>query len=183
MGGGSDIRLGSVQPSSAFARSRIWVCGVLTLLTCLVQGGATAATRTATLAPTITIRATCTVTSAGLNFGAVTNLAANLNVNATLTVRCTNATPYAVGLGAGLNSAAVTTRKMKYALGAQTVNYSIFRNAARTLNWGQTVGTDTVAGTGNGANQNLTARGQIPGPQIVPHTGGYNDTVQMIVTY
>lgn len=116
-----------------------------------------------------------------MNFGNVPNLTAAHTANAVITIRCTNGTPYTVGMGPGLNSASVTTRKMKYALGAQTINYSIFRNAGLTQNWGNTTG-NVVVGTGNGANRNITARGQIP-VQAVPHTGGYSDTVQVVLTY
>lgn len=146
-------------------------------------GTAEAATALGNLAARVVVQATCAVTSPGLNFGPRISLAANINVNARITVTCTNTIPYAVGLGAGLYGGSVTTRKMQYALGAQTINYAIYRNAARTLNWGNTVGADTVAGTGSGAAQNLTARGRIPGPQVIPHAGGYADTVQITVTY
>lgn len=142
-----------------------------------------AATQTGNVAVAVTIRATCTVATTAISFGVVPNLNANRQANGVVTVRCTNTVPYAIGLGSGLYGASVTTRKLKHIIGAQIVNYNIFRNAARTLNWGNTVGTDTVAGTGNGAAQNVTVRGRIPGPQVVTSLGTYNDTVQVVVTY
>jgi spore coat protein U-like protein len=51
-----------------------------------------------------------------------------------------------------------------------------------STNWGNTVGTDTVAGTGNGAAQALTVYGQIAaGLYVTP--GSYTDTITATVTY
>ena len=51
-----------------------------------------------------------------------------------------------------------------------------------TVVWGNTVGTDTVAGTGNGASQAYTIRGRVP-IQTTPAPGAYADTVTVTVTY
>jgi len=48
--------------------------------------------------------------------------------------------------------------------------------------WGNTVGTNTVAGTGNGASQSYTIYGQVP-PQNTPTPAVYTDTVTVTVTY
>lgn len=45
-----------------------------------------------------------------------------------------------------------------------------------------TIGTDTLAGTGNGNVQNLTVYGRVP-PQATPAAGVYTDTVAITVTY
>jgi spore coat protein U-like protein len=62
------------------------------------------------------------------------------------------------------------------------LNYELFRDSARTLNWGNTIGTDTVAGTGNGLAQTLTVYGRILGSQLVA-PGAYTDTVTATLTY
>ena len=67
-------------------------------------------------------------------------------------------------------------------LGAATVSYSMYSNAGRTTNWGNTVGTDTVAATGNGAAQSYTVYGRVP-PQTTPAPGTYTDTITATVTY
>ena len=64
--------------------------------------------------------------------------------------------------------------------GATPVNYALYRDASRTLNWGNTVGTDTVSGSGNGTAQTLTVYGRVPA-QTTPAAGVYNDSVT--VTY
>jgi spore coat protein U-like protein len=66
--------------------------------------------------------------------------------------------------------------------GAATVSYSLYSNAARTTNWGNTVGTDTVAGTGTGSNQSYTVYGSVPA-QTTPAPATYTDTITVTVTY
>ncbi len=65
----------------------------------------------------------------------------------------------------------------------------LFTDAARTTNWGQTIGTDTVTGTGAGfavANAvALNVYGRVPDTvanQSVP-AGNYTDTVTVTVTW
>lgn len=141
-----------------------------------------AATATGTLNLSITISATCSVVSAtAINFGTMSAIAANVDQTSTLTVNCSSTTPYNVGLGVGGGTGAtVAVRKMTS--GANTVNYTLYRDAARTLVWGQTIGTDTTTGTGTGANQTLTIYGRVPA-QTVPPPGTYSDTVTVTVTY
>jgi spore coat protein U-like protein len=66
--------------------------------------------------------------------------------------------------------------------GGAVLNYSMFSNSAMTANWGQTVGTDTVSGTGNGLPQALAAYGLGPAGQSVS-PGSYNDTITATITY
>ena len=140
------------------------------------------ATATGNIGVSITITATCTVgTSTAVAFGSQGLLNSAINNTGALSVQCTNTTPYNVGLDpGGATGATVTTRKMTN--GAATVSYSLYRDSGRTLNWGQTVGTDTLAGTGNGAAQSITVYGQVPS-QTTPAPGAYSDTVNVTVTY
>ena len=99
----------------------------------------------------------------------------------TLSVTCTNTTPYNIGLSAGLaTGATVTTRKMTGPASA-TLNYALFSNAARTVNWGNTVGTDTVSSTGNGIAQLSSVFGRLAVGQFV-RPGAYSDTIIVTVT-
>jgi spore coat protein U-like protein len=66
--------------------------------------------------------------------------------------------------------------------GAFLLNYGLFTDATRTTNWGETVGTDTVSGTGTGATQIVTVYGRIPATQNVG-IGGYVDTITATVTF
>jgi spore coat protein U-like protein len=150
----------------------------------LPNTGASAATATSSFTVQVTIAASCTVVSAALlNFGgSVGVLTANLDVSTTLQVQCTNTTPYNVGLDKGANGASVTSRLMKGGPSNETIAYSLYRDSAHTLNWGVTIGTDTQAGTGNGAPQTYTVYGRI-GQQNTPTPGLYTDTITITVTY
>lgn len=156
----------------------------LTLLLFAVLGApANAATATGSFQVQITIQATCILVSAtNLNFGTNGVLSAVVNQTSTINVQCTNTTPYNIGLDAGVNGGSVTTRQMKGGPTNQLINYSLFSNAGMTQNWGQTIGTDTVAATGNGAAQAFTVFGQVPA-QTTPSPGLYTDTITVTVTY
>jgi spore coat protein U-like protein len=67
-------------------------------------------------------------------------------------------------------------------VGTEVINYSLYSDSGRTTNWGNTVGTDTVAATGNGSAQAYTVYGRIP-PQTTPAPGTYTDTITVTVTY
>jgi spore coat protein U-like protein len=137
---------------------------------------------TANLNVSLSITATCTVTGGALAFGTTGLLTALLPSTGTLTVTCTNTTPYTVGLNQGLTGASVTTRQLHSPTTSANVNYSLYSDSGRTLNWGNTVGT-WVSGTGAGSAQTLTVYGLIP-LQVTPAPAtDYADTVTITVTY
>lgn len=156
----------------------------LVAVACLLSsaGASIAATTTSTFSVQVAIAASCTINSAStLNFGSQGVLIANVDQSSTVAVQCTNTTPYNVGLDAGTGSGAtVAVRKMTS--GANTVSYSLYTDAGRTTVWGETIGTDTVAATGNGASQSYTVYGRIA-PQTTPAPGNYSDTITVTVTY
>jgi spore coat protein U-like protein len=141
---------------------------------------AIAATTTTTFAVTATVQATCIVSATPMAFGTYTGLLAS--ATSTVSVTCTNTTPYNVGLNAGLaTGATVATRKMT-GPGSALLGYDLFSDSARTVNWGQTIGTDTVPGTGNGSAQALTVYGLVAAGQYLA-PGAYTDTITATVTY
>ena len=73
-----------------------------------------------------------------------------------------------------------TTRRMRSA-GGQFVSYELYRDSPRNQRWGNTLATDTLAGTGSGNAQSLTVYGRVA-PQA-PTVGTYNDTITVTVTY
>jgi len=159
-----------------------WAAALAACLLAASGDSLDAATSTATMTVQMTITATCTVNSAStLNFGTQGVLAVNVDQTSTIQLTCTNTTPYNVGLDAGTGTGAtVATRKMTS--GANTVNYTLYSNSGRTTVWGNTVGTDTVAATGNGSAQSYTVYGRVP-PQAAPAPGTYTDTITVTVTY
>ena len=140
---------------------------------------ALAATDTATLTVTASVAAVCNVQSATLAFGAYDPAAADLDATTAIDLTCTPGTTYDIGLDGG-GSANVLARQM--ANGGATLDYSMYQDASRTTNWGDTVGTDTVSGTGGGGVQTHTVYGRIPTGQFVA-TGAYSDTVTITVTF
>jgi spore coat protein U-like protein len=124
--------------------------------------------------------ATCRVTAADLNFGSVSNLTGNHDANGSASVTCTNQSPYRVLLSNGLTGTGPTNRKMT--LGANSVTYGLYRDAGRTLPWGNTSGVDSLSGTGSGFAQTIDIYGRVP-PQSVPPPGAYQDTIVMTVEY
>ena len=150
------------------------------LLSSLPLASLQAATTTATFTVTATVQTTCSITANNLNFGAYAGV--QLDAATSLTATCSNGVPYTVGLSAGTSvGATVTTRKMK-GPGTDLLGYSLFRDAARTANWGVTIGTDTVAGTGVGTAQTLTVYGRIPASQFIA-PGSYADTITATLTF
>lgn len=141
-----------------------------------------AATASTSFAVTATVNASCSISANPLAFGGYDPFSASPNdALTTLSATCTATTPYTVGLNAGTGSGAtVATRKMTSS--SNTLNYSLYQDAARTTVWGSTIGTDTVAGTGIGTAQSLTVYGRIPASQNVP-AGNYNDTIIVTITY
>jgi spore coat protein U domain-containing protein, fimbrial subunit CupE1/2/3/6 len=115
----------------------------------------------------------CALVMTSLNFGAYTS--AQLNGSATGRVTCAGAweIPMDAGTGAG---ATETTRKMTGPFGT-TLNYSLFRDSARTQNWGNTTTTE-MTGTGNA---NVTVYGRIAASQFVI-SGTYTDTIHTATT-
>jgi spore coat protein U-like protein len=162
-------------------RFRLAVAGATVCLLSLVSS-ASASTTTSTFTTQVTLAATCVINSAStLNFGTQGVLAANVPGTSTIAVQCTDTTPYNIGLDVGLGTGAtVAVRKMTS--GGATVNYSLYSDSAHTTVWGNTVSTDTVAASANGASQNYTVYGLVP-PQTTPAPGTYTDTVTVTVTY
>jgi spore coat protein U-like protein len=107
----------------------------------------------------------------------------------TVVVRCTriggaNSANVTVQIGPG-QWGGVPARQMRS--GANPMNYNLYRDAARTLVWGQTAGVDAltlnVGPISNGASldANFTIYGRIPALQNVP-AGTYTDSVQLTVS-
>lgn len=146
------------------------------------SSGAEAATATGSFNVQVTIQATCAIDNATtLDFGTQGVLAANIDQTSAITITCTNTTPYNIGLDQGLNGTSVTNRDMK-AAGPALISYSLYSDVGRSVNWGNTVGVDTLASTGTCSAQVFTVYGRIP-PQPSPPPGVYTDTITITVTF
>jgi spore coat protein U-like protein len=149
----------------------------------LVPGLASAQTATTQFNVQITIAGECQINSAeNLNFGNAGVLGANVDATGDIEVLCTTSTPFDLGLDEGTGTGASVGTRLMTGPGAATIQYALYRNAARTVLWGETVGVDTLAGTGTGAAQTFTVYGRVP-PQPAPAPGTYTDTVTVTLTY
>ncbi|HJW42557.1 MAG TPA: spore coat U domain-containing protein [Rhizomicrobium sp.] len=136
---------------------------------------------TTTFTATATVTTNCTVSATTLGFGSVGLLTSNVDVTNSVSVTCTNGTPYNIGLSAGSGTGATVANRLMTNSGT-TVGYTIYSNSGRTTVWGNTVGTDTVSGTGTGTAQSITAYGRVPA-QTTPKPQSYSDTLVATVTY
>lgn len=140
-----------------------------------------AKTATANSSVTATVLSSCNVNSTNINFGSLSVLAANTDAQGTLSIQCSSTLPYTVSLNGG-NSGATDPTQRKLTSGANNILYGLYRDAARSLPWGSTVGTNTTSGTGSGVTQAQTVYGRIA-PQTTPAPATYTDSIVVTVGY
>jgi spore coat protein U-like protein len=162
----------------------VTLCAIGVLGVDLHAHRAIAATATGNFQVRITIQESCIIvgTPSPLDFGNQNVLAANVDATTTLTVQCTTSTPYNIGLNAGTGAGATIAVRKMTGPGAATVDYSLYQDSPRTVLWGDVIGTNAQAGTGNGSPQAYTVYGRVP-PQLTPASGLYTDTITVTVTY
>lgn len=140
----------------------------------------TVSSATASFTVTAVVQPTCTIAANLLAFGTYSGLL--INSTSTLSVTCTKTTTYNVGLSAGVAIGATVTNRGMTGPSATLLHYKLFSNSGLTTNWGNTVGTDTLAGTGSGVLQPLSVYGQVSAGQYV-RPGSYTDTITATITY
>lgn len=123
----------------------------------------------------------CTVVANNLDFGILSVLSSNNDAATTMSVTCTSGASYQVGLNGGLTGATDPSQR-KMSFGANQITYGLYQDAGRTQPWGDTLGTNTVTGTGTGSAQNISVYGRVPA-QTTPQAGAYSDTIVVTVTY
>lgn len=133
---------------------------------------------------TITITSTCSIdtpAATDVAFGPNPSTATNIDAAGQLNVNCTPGTDYDIALDEGLNAAGGGISARAMANGADLVPYQLYQDAARSVVWGNTLNTDTLAGTGTGTVQALPVYGRVPSAGFPAAT--YTDTVTATVTY
>lgn len=133
-----------------------------------------------------TVIKACTVTASNLNFGTVDRITnpGNIDAQSSVNVTCTYNTPYTVGLtpsNNASNGSGVMNPTGGIPSNSDTVPYGLYRDAARSNQWGNQTGTNTVAGTGGGSSQQITVYGRVPNINYRPDS--YLDTVTVRVNY
>ena len=144
-----------------------------------LASAASAGSATANLGVSASIAATCTISTSAVAFGAFAGT--QVDATGTVTANCITGTAWTIGLGTGTGTGATTSNR-KMTSGANTLGYQLFSDSTRTTNWGNAIGTDTLAGTGTGASQNQTVYGRIP-TGSVPAAGSYSDTVVATINF
>lgn len=151
--------------------------GLLSLLNCNLLTG----TSSTTFDVTASVAPNCSVSASNLSFGTLGILNTVADGATTVSPVCTNGTPYTIGLNGGLSSATdPTQRKMTKA--TEFILYGLYRDPARTQPFGDTIGVDTISGTGSGLPQSVPVYGRIS-PQTTPSSGVYNDTIVVTLTF
>ncbi len=143
-----------------------------------------AGTASGTLSVTASVASVCIIGGATLGFGVYNPTAAvATTATTTVTLTCSLGTLYNIGMSAGAGANATTTLRVMTATGG-TLGYRLFRDVGLTLNWGNTVGTDTLSGTSSATSliNTINIYGQIPAGEAAA-IGSYTDTVTMTVTY
>lgn len=129
-----------------------------------------------------TLDASCNVSSGNVGFGSVGALSANVDATGSVSVQCTNTTPYRISLNWGLGAGAGPLSRRMTGPSSNVVAYTIYRDAGRTQEWGNTLGTTTVDSTGTGSTQTHTGYARVA-PQTTPPAGSYSDTIIATVNY
>lgn len=147
------------------------------LASVLAPGSALAATASASFAVTVTVQASCQVSTPATTFG--TYATAGANAISALSVACTMPTPYSVSRSAGLAANAIgrTTGSVPALLGDAQLT-----NSARFINLGRMAGANPVAGSGYEFSQPHAVSGLTAGARFVA-PGAYADTITVTVSY
>lgn len=149
-----------------------------TLTVAVKRGGNTLASASASISGTVA--AICSVSAGTLGFGSYSGQ--EVNASAAISVNCSNGASYQVGMSGGASQSG-SSRRMAGPAGA-LLAYELYRDAARTLPWGDGSAQlgGRLGGTGSGAVQSLTVHGRIPAAQT-PAAGSYSDSVVVTVEY
>ena len=134
---------------------------------------------TYTLDATIEIPDQCRITANDLDFGTQSTPLAQTDSNTFIDVRCTNESPFSVGLNDGLHASGGSRRMSD---GSNFVSYGLFQDAARSVDWDNTTNRKNDVGLGTGTSIMMTVYGRIPAaPLAIP--GDYTDTITVDVQF
>ena len=151
----------------------------------LISIPAFAGSATANLNVSASVAAVCTISTAPVAFGAydpvVANAATDLNGTGTVTVACTKGASATIDLGNG-NNLSGGSRRMSS--GSDFLNYSLYKDAARTQVWGTGLagGTTYTYNSASKTATNVTVYGKVPQAQDVT-VGAYSDVVLATINY
>ena len=132
---------------------------------------------TAELTVSAEVSEVCNVTTSPVAFGVIdVTTAGNVDATGGFSVICTSGTAWTAAASAGLGTGASTAAR-KMADGANLLNYSLFTDSDRSVNF------VSATGTGSGAAQPNTIYGRVPSGQSGVPAGSYADSVTISLTY
>jgi len=167
-------------------RTRFIHAGLLLGLASMIPSSESdAGTVTTTFQVTANVDASCSIFASDLAFGSYNeNAVSPLDSQSNVSVDCTNGSNWDLGLDKGLHGASVSARAMANNFSSSVhMNYSLFQDPARTVNWGDTPGVDTITGTGTGVADTIGVYGRVPEGQTTVTAGGYADTITATLTF
>jgi len=152
-------------------------------LWCCCISPAFSAVYTTSMLVSVNVMPGCILTATPLVFGFYSPYAATSTKSISrLKVLCTLNTPYNIALDQGSGQLASTQLRTMTGPGAKTIRYLLSQNPSDTINWGNTIGVDTVVGRGSGTPQYLVVYGRIPPKQNVS-IGAYKDVVNVNIIF
>lgn len=146
------------------------------LLACNASGAASAFTVSAV------VTTSCTINVSNMDFGVIdTAIVTPIDQTASIDVSCTNAPPYTISMGSGLQPADAGPTGRRMINGTGLLSYGLYHDPSRTSHWGVSPAT-TAAGIGSGGPQALTVYGRIFANQATL-IGNYSASVVVTVNY
>ena len=145
---------------------------------------ASAATASDTMTVSITIENSCSITANDLDFGIQNTLAADIDADSSVDVVCTGVGPLEIDFTAGAGAGATfASRKMTDAVSSDLIDYTLYRDSARSEVLGDGTGSVMIAGTSTGGTDSFPVYGRVFGGQDPKTVGSYSDTVTATVTF
>lgn len=148
---------------------------VLAAVAAVASAPAFAATTSGSVDVTLNVDNACSLTTAAIDFGTVTDFAAARTANSLTTLRCTPNAVAVVTVNNG-NNVNGTQRRLRQGASTNYIDYNVTDGA------GATWPTAGVSFTGTGADVSLGLRGIVP-VQAAKPAGAYADQVTITVTY
>ena len=127
----------------------------------------------------LAIQNQCSITANDLNFGTQSSPLPQTDSDTFIDVRCTNTSPFTVGLSDGLNPSG-GSRRMRD--GSQFVSYGLFQDAARSIPWDSTTNRKGATGLGTSTSIMMSVFGRIPAAPSTP-PGNYTDTITVDIEF
>ena len=153
------------------------------LALCLVAQPAQAGTSDGTMVVSATVLESCLIVASPMTFGNITLTGSDIDSTSTLTLTCTPNADFDILMNDGVNADS-GQRRLANVGASEFIPYDIYLNSARTDRWGNTIGTDTLAGTADGLGQaSYTAYGRIGSGVAAVTDGAYSDAITVTVSF